>query len=117
MTMKSSSEAMNLRFKSVEVVNISNFSDDEIYEFVNNKKNADPQHLFLMIPFDADAEISNEYELDHLTLKTNINQKEDLEYFLEYIKNINTAFPNLSMQVQNSFDFEDLEIPEEIKIM
>ena len=117
MMMKSSSEAMSLRFKSVEVVNICNFSDNEIYDFVNNKKNIDPQHLFLMIPFDAEAEIYNDNEVDHLTLKTNINQKEDLEYFLEYIKNINTAFPNLSMHVQNSFDFEDLEIPEEIKIM
>ena len=36
--MKNSSEAMSLRFESVEVVNISNFSNDEIYEFVNNKK-------------------------------------------------------------------------------
>lgn len=115
--MKSSSEEMNLRFKSVEVINISNFSDDEIYEFVNNKKNTDPQHLFLMIPFEAEAEIFNENESDHLKIKTNINQKEDLEYFLEYIKNINTAFPKLTMQVQNSFDFEDLKIPEEIKIM
>ena len=34
--MKSSSEAMSLRFKSVEVINISNFSDIEIYDFVNN---------------------------------------------------------------------------------
>ena len=33
MMMKNSSEAMSLRFESVEVVNISNFSNDEIYEF------------------------------------------------------------------------------------
>jgi hypothetical protein len=117
MMMKNSSEAMSLRFESVEVVNISNFSNDEIYEFVNNKKNSNPNHLFLMIPFDAEAEISNADNFDNLIIKTDINQKEDLEYFLEYIKNINNAFPNLSMQVQNSFDFEDLELPIEIKLL
>lgn len=117
MMMKSSSEAMSLRFESVEVVNISNFSNDEIYEFVNNKKNSNPNHLFLMIPFDAEAEISNSDDFNNLIIKTDINQKEDLEYFLEYIKNINNAFPNLSMQVQNSFDFEDLELPIEIKLL
>ena len=115
--MKNSSEAMSLRFRTVEVVNISNFSENEIYDFVTSKKNTNPNHLFLLIPFDAEVELYNSNDFDHLIIKTDINQKEDLEYFLEYIKNINNAFPNLSMQVRNSFDFEDLELPNEIKIL
>ena len=117
MMMKNSSEAMNLRFSSVEVINISKFNENQIHDFINNKKNLDPKHLFLLIPFDAKAEIVNSEEYDYLNIKTNIDQKEYLEYFLEYIKNINSAFPNLLMQVNNSIDFEDLKISEEIKLL
>jgi hypothetical protein len=52
-----------------------------------------------------------------LSIFTEIDHKEDLEYFLSNIVQINNTYPDLTIEVKNNKTFNNLNIPTEVITM
>jgi hypothetical protein len=102
-------------FDEVEVINIENLNEYEIKNLITSYESVEHQNkLFLFLPFEAEAflkEIENKFTL---LLKTKIDKKEDMEYFLENIININNNYPDLTIEIDNYKILTDLNIPQEV---
>ena len=116
--MKSSSVEMMNNFKSVETVNIDNLTEEQIVKKIEEyEKKSSEEHLILFLPCEAKAELTERESQKILSLLTEIDDKEDLEYFLNNIVQINNTYPDLTIEVKNNKTFNNLNIPTEVIAM
>jgi hypothetical protein len=117
MTKSSSVEMMN-NFKSVESVNINNFTEEEILKKIKEYENiSSDDYLILFLPCDAKVDLIEKDDQKILSIFTDINEKEDLEYFLSNIVQINNTYPDITIEVKNNKTFNNLNIPTEVITM
>ena len=116
MMKNSSVETMN-NFVTAEAVNIDNLTKEEIIKKIEEyEKISSEDHLVLFLPCSAKAEL-NEKESKKIFIVTEIDNKEDLEYFLSNIVQINNTYPDLTIEVKNNKTFNNLNIPIEVITM
>jgi hypothetical protein len=117
MTKNSLAEMMN-NFKTVEAVNIDNLTKSEIIKKIEEyEKISSEEHLVLFLPCSAKAELNEKESKKVLSIFTEIDHKEDLEYFLSNIVQINKTYPDLTIEVKNNKTFNNLNIPTEVITM
>lgn len=107
---------MMIDFNDVKVINTSGLNEEEIINLAKDleNKNKNNKILFLFFPYDVKAELKAKEEHFVLSLSTFIENKEDMEYFLENIVNINNNYSNLVIEVKNHKTINNLNIPKEI---
>lgn len=115
--MKSSSVEMMNNFKTVETVNINNLTEAEIIKKIEQYDTKSEEHLILFLPCLAKAELEERDSQKVLLISTEIDEKEDLEYFLSNIVQINNTYPELRIEVKNNKTFNNLNIPTEVITM
>ncbi len=116
--MKSSSVEMMNNFKTVEAVNIDNLTEEEIIKKIEEyESKSSEDHLILFLPCKTKAELTERESKKLLSLFTEIDNKEDLEYFLNNIVQINNTYPDLTIEVKNNKTFNNLNIPTEVITM
>jgi hypothetical protein len=69
------------------------------------------------LPCSAKAELNEKESNKVLSIFTEIDHKEDLEYFLSNIVQINKTYPDLTIEVKNNKTFNNLNIPTEVITM
>jgi hypothetical protein len=105
-------------FRTAESVNINNFTEEEILSKIKEYENlSSDDHLILFLPCDAKAEFIEKDNQKVLSILTEINEKEDLEYFLSNIVQINNTYPDITIEVKNNKTFNNLNIPTEVITM
>ena len=116
--MKSSLVEMMINFKTVEAVNISNLNESEILKKIEEyESKSSDENLILFLPCETKAEFYEKDSQKILSLYTEIDDKEDLEYFLANIVQINNNYPDLTIEVKNNKTFNNLNIPTEVITM
>lgn len=105
-------------FKTVEAVNIDSLTEEEILKKIKEYEHKSSEdHLILFLPCEAQAELTERESQRILSLNTEINNKDDLEYFLNNIVQINKTYPDLTIEVKNNKTFNNLNIPTEVITM
>lgn len=116
--MKNSLVEMMNSFKTVEAVNISNLNESEILEKIKKYElKSSDEHLVLFLPCEAEASFYEKNSQKILSLSVEIDNKEDLEYFLTNIVQINNNYPEIAIEVKNNKTFNNLNIPTEVITM
>lgn len=116
--MKNSLVEMMNNFKTVEAININNLNESEILDKIKEyESKSSEEHLILFLPCEAKANFYIKDSQKILSLNTEIDNKEDLEYFLINIVQINNNYPDLTIEVKNSKTFNNLNIPNEVITM
>lgn len=114
MMMKSCLAEEMIDFESVEVVNISNLSTEEIMSLASELENHDDKKLFLFLPYEVEVKFINTDNEKILNFQTNFDTNDDMEYFLQNIININEKYPDLTLEVNNYKKLNNLNIPKEV---
>ena len=105
-------------FKTVESVNINNFTEEEILKKIKEYENvSSDDHLILFLPCDVKVNLIQKDNQKTLSIFTDINEKEDFEYFLSNIVQINNTYPEIEIEVKNNKTFNNLNIPTEVITM
>lgn len=99
-------------FDSVEIINIENLSEEEILEKANSYDKSTDNKLILFLPYKAQAELNFSDTYKTIRFYTEIDNGEDMEYFLNNISELNTRYPELTIEVKNYITLNNLNISE-----